>query len=285
MAGVPDAHLRRACSSASRGSRVGFLRRRAPDLSQPLHRCVRLARARTPGPARLQRSRRRPPSVARPGTGRAPPAPGAVPACGHPGDPPRLRPPAAARRVRCGPRSGRGRPTADLGRAEPAPTGRSAADGAVLRDVPPQQGHRRAARARSSRCAARRTRPFSSPGAAFPRSKRRSRPRPRATTGSPCEVGYATAERKGELYASADLVVLPYTTFASQSAVLQDAYAHRVPLVVSDVGALGETVRGDHTGWVVAPGECRRARADAPRCGQRRGGPQGCGGRDGSRRR
>jgi glycosyltransferase involved in cell wall biosynthesis len=69
------------------------------------------------------------------------------------------------------------------------------------------------------------------------------------------EIGYATAERKRELYAAANLVVLPYTSFASQSAVLQDAYAHHVPLVVSDVGALGETVREDGTGWVVRPGD------------------------------
>ncbi|HEY3724960.1 MAG TPA: glycosyltransferase family 4 protein [Acidimicrobiia bacterium] len=69
------------------------------------------------------------------------------------------------------------------------------------------------------------------------------------------EIGYATAARKRELYGTADLVTLPYTTFASQSAVLQDAYAHRVPLVVSDVGALGETVRADASGWVVRPGD------------------------------
>jgi glycosyltransferase involved in cell wall biosynthesis len=50
-------------------------------------------------------------------------------------------------------------------------------------------------------------------------------------------------------------VVLPYTSFASQSAVLQDAYAHHVPLIVSDVGALGETVHEDRSGWVVAPGD------------------------------
>jgi glycosyltransferase involved in cell wall biosynthesis len=50
-------------------------------------------------------------------------------------------------------------------------------------------------------------------------------------------------------------MVLPYTSFASQSAVLQDAYAHRLPVVVSDVGALGETIREDRTGWVVDPGD------------------------------
>lgn len=69
------------------------------------------------------------------------------------------------------------------------------------------------------------------------------------------EIGYATADRKNELYATADLMVLPYTSFASQSAVLQDAYAHRLPVVVTDVGALGETVRGDGTGWVVPPSD------------------------------
>jgi glycosyltransferase involved in cell wall biosynthesis len=69
------------------------------------------------------------------------------------------------------------------------------------------------------------------------------------------EIGFATADRKHELHAAADLIVLPYTAFASQSAVLQDAYAHRLPMVVSDVGALGETVRDDKTGWVVTPGD------------------------------
>jgi glycosyltransferase involved in cell wall biosynthesis len=69
------------------------------------------------------------------------------------------------------------------------------------------------------------------------------------------EIGYVTSARKSELHWTADLMVLPYTTFASQSAVLQDAYAHGLPVVVSDVGALGETIREDGTGWVVAPGD------------------------------
>jgi glycosyltransferase involved in cell wall biosynthesis len=49
--------------------------------------------------------------------------------------------------------------------------------------------------------------------------------------------------------------VLPYTSFQSQSAVLQDAYANSVPLIVSDVGALGSTVRSEGTGWVVPPSD------------------------------
>lgn len=69
------------------------------------------------------------------------------------------------------------------------------------------------------------------------------------------EIAYATSARKHELYSAADLVVLPYTSFASQSAVLRDAYAYRVPLIVSDVGALGDTVRADAAGWVVPPGD------------------------------
>lgn len=69
------------------------------------------------------------------------------------------------------------------------------------------------------------------------------------------EIGYATATRKDELHAAAALIVLPYTSFSSQSAVLQDAYTHGLPAVVTDVGALGQTVREDGTGWVVEPGD------------------------------
>ena len=52
-------------------------------------------------------------------------------------------------------------------------------------------------------------------------------------------------------YHAADLVVLPYTAFESQSGVLADAYSFGVPVLVTDVGALGDTVRQDGTGWVV----------------------------------
>lgn len=69
------------------------------------------------------------------------------------------------------------------------------------------------------------------------------------------EIGYATAELKAALYARCSVNVLPYTSFESQSAVLQDAYANSVPLIVSDVGALGSTVRSEGTGWVVPPSD------------------------------
>jgi glycosyltransferase involved in cell wall biosynthesis len=68
------------------------------------------------------------------------------------------------------------------------------------------------------------------------------------------EFGHISAERKRELFSLASWVVLPYISFHSQSGVLADAYAYRVPLIVSDVGAIGPTVRDDGTGFVVNPG-------------------------------
>ena len=68
------------------------------------------------------------------------------------------------------------------------------------------------------------------------------------------EAGYVSAERKDQLYREADLVVLPYTAFASASAVLCDAYAYNVPVVATDVGGLGMSVTTDGTGWVIPPG-------------------------------
>jgi glycosyltransferase involved in cell wall biosynthesis len=70
-----------------------------------------------------------------------------------------------------------------------------------------------------------------------------------------CEIGWVSPDRMAELYSTASLVVLPYTTFHSQSGVLADAYGYRLPLVVTDVGAIGPTVRDDETGWVVPPSD------------------------------
>lgn len=69
------------------------------------------------------------------------------------------------------------------------------------------------------------------------------------------EVGFVTLERKHQLFAEASLVVLPYTSFASQSGVLHDAYGHGRPVVVTEVGALGDSVRADGTGLVAVPGD------------------------------
>ena len=69
------------------------------------------------------------------------------------------------------------------------------------------------------------------------------------------ELGFASLQRKRELFSEATVVVLPYTQFSSQSGVLHDAYGHGRPVVVTDVGALGMTVREDGTGRVVPPND------------------------------
>lgn len=67
------------------------------------------------------------------------------------------------------------------------------------------------------------------------------------------ELERVPLSRKRELFAAASVVVLPYTAFASQSGVLHDAYAFERPVVVTDVGALGNAVREDGTGLVARP--------------------------------
>jgi len=60
-------------------------------------------------------------------------------------------------------------------------------------------------------------------------------------------------EEASLLFEQSSLVVLPYSTFAAQSGVLHDALAHRLPVVVTDVGALGQSVRSWGIGQVVPP--------------------------------
>ena len=69
------------------------------------------------------------------------------------------------------------------------------------------------------------------------------------------EIGWVTPERKQELLVGCDLVVMPYTSFASQSAVLHDAYGAHVPVVGTEVGALGASIRADGTGRSVEPSD------------------------------
>jgi glycosyltransferase involved in cell wall biosynthesis len=69
-----------------------------------------------------------------------------------------------------------------------------------------------------------------------------------------CDIGYASVGQVRDLFRSSHIVILPYTSMTSQSGVLADAYANAVPVIVSNVGAIGETVREDGTGIVVDPG-------------------------------
>jgi glycosyltransferase involved in cell wall biosynthesis len=68
-------------------------------------------------------------------------------------------------------------------------------------------------------------------------------------------IGWIEEEKLPLYYRTADLVVLPYTRFHSQSGILLRAYPHKKPVIVTDVGGLGETVRRDETGLVVPPGD------------------------------
>lgn len=69
-------------------------------------------------------------------------------------------------------------------------------------------------------------------------------------------VGFLTDEERREQLSWPDLLVLPYTAFGSQSGVLsRDAYGAGVPVIASDLGALGATIRDDGTGWLVPPGD------------------------------
>jgi len=68
---------------------------------------------------------------------------------------------------------------------------------------------------------------------------------------------FVSEQEVADLFGRSSLVVLPYTSFAAQSGVLHQALAHARPVVVSDVGALGESVRRWGVGEVVPPGDER----------------------------
>ncbi len=67
-------------------------------------------------------------------------------------------------------------------------------------------------------------------------------------------VHFIPEEEVDYFFAASDLVVLPYLKFEAQSGVLLRAYAHKKPVVVSNIGAMGELVSSDKVGLVVEPG-------------------------------
>lgn len=68
--------------------------------------------------------------------------------------------------------------------------------------------------------------------------------------------GYVPADRVPFLFAASDAVVLPYRK-ASQSGVVQLAFGHGVPVIVTDAGGLAEQVEHRRTGWIAAGADCR----------------------------
>ncbi len=67
-------------------------------------------------------------------------------------------------------------------------------------------------------------------------------------------IHFIPEEEVDYFFAASDLVVLPYLKFEAQSGVLLRAYAHKKPVVVSDIGAMGELVSSDKVGLVVESG-------------------------------
>jgi glycosyltransferase involved in cell wall biosynthesis len=69
------------------------------------------------------------------------------------------------------------------------------------------------------------------------------------------QLGFQANDRVDALMAAADIVALPYRRRVDSSGVLATALGYGRPLVVSDVGNLGETVEEFGAGEVVPPGD------------------------------
>jgi glycosyltransferase involved in cell wall biosynthesis len=67
-------------------------------------------------------------------------------------------------------------------------------------------------------------------------------------------IHFIPEEEVDYFFAASNLVVSPYLKFEAQSGVLLRAYAHKKPVVVSNIGAMGELVSTDKVGLVVEPG-------------------------------
>ena len=63
---------------------------------------------------------------------------------------------------------------------------------------------------------------------------------------------YVPNEEVGVYFAAADCAVLPYRS-ASQSGIIQMAYALKLPVITTDVGGLSEVVEEGVTGYLVPP--------------------------------
>ncbi len=65
------------------------------------------------------------------------------------------------------------------------------------------------------------------------------------------ETQYIKENEISKYFCASDIVILPYTQFHSQSGVLLQAYKYNRPVIVTNVGSLGQTVLRDNTGIVV----------------------------------
>lgn len=81
---------------------------------------------------------------------------------------------------------------------------------------------------------------------------------------------YLSGDEVGAYFAACDVVVLPYRS-ATQSGIIQVAYALDVPVITTNVGGLAEVVKDGVTGYLVPP-ENPTAVAEAVRKFYRHGG-------------
>ena len=68
---------------------------------------------------------------------------------------------------------------------------------------------------------------------------------------------FVDEQEVADLFERSSLVILPYMPFSGQSGVLYNALAYTRPVVASDVGPLGESVRRWGVGEVCLPGDER----------------------------
>jgi glycosyltransferase involved in cell wall biosynthesis len=73
-----------------------------------------------------------------------------------------------------------------------------------------------------------------------------------------CFIQYIRHEDIPKFFITADVVVLPYVEFHSQSGVLHLAQGFGKPVIVTDVGGLPEAVNHEETGLVVPAGNVER---------------------------
>ena len=64
--------------------------------------------------------------------------------------------------------------------------------------------------------------------------------------------GYIPDHEVGNFFVASDLVILPYIS-ATQSGIIQLAYAFERPVIVTNVGGLPEIVENCKTGYIVSP--------------------------------
>lgn len=87
------------------------------------------------------------------------------------------------------------------------------------------------------------------------------------------ELEHISEERKHELLSRSSWLLLPYANFVAQSAMVTDAYQYRLPVVASNVGALGPTVRAAGAGLLVPPADAHQLAEAIRRASQEDPGP------------